>query len=470
MTTPDWIQDAVFYQIFPDRFANGDPSNDPPNVQAWGAPPNVWDFQGGDLKGVVQHFDYLLDLGVNAIYLNPIFQSASNHRYNTTDYYAIDRKLGTMADFKALLDTAHSHQVRVILDGVFNHCGRGFFAFNDLLENGSHSGYRDWFHVSKFPVDAYGDGQAKSYRAWWDFKSLPKFNHFNPQVRQYLLGVARYWIEQGADGWRLDVPNEIDDVSFWAEFRGVVKDANPDAYLVGEIWELDPSWVGPDRFDGVMNYPFRKSLIELLTADPPVISTFANAIEGFVSAYGQERARTLYTPLGSHDTERIKTALGGRQDRLRLAFLLQMFYPGVPAIYYGDEIGLEGGKDPDSRRAFPWDEKTWVADLRAWIQRLIQLRHSTPALRRGGFVRLALDEPTACCAFGRPMDGGGAMLAINASSDQQSMRVPVTDLGWHDGQTLTDPLRGGGQVVNEASLAMEIPPMSGALFLPEPAA
>ena len=160
MNFPDWVYDAVFYQIFPDRFANGDYSNDPPNVQPWGATPTLRGFQGGDLKGVIQNFDYLLDLGINAIYLNPIFQSTSNHRYNATDYFKIDLKLGTIADFQALMDLAHRNSVHVILDGVFNHTGRGFFAFNDLLENEEESPFVDWYHVNKFPLKAYGPGHC----------------------------------------------------------------------------------------------------------------------------------------------------------------------------------------------------------------------------------------------------------------------------------------------------------------------
>jgi glycosidase len=467
MTTPYWVQDAIFYQIFPDRFANGDLSNDPPNIQAWGAPPTVWDFQGGDLRGIIQRFDYLLDLGITAIYLNPIFQATSNHRYNTTNYFSIDRKLGTMGDFKALIDMAHRNGVRVILDGVFNHCGRGFFAFNDLLENGSHSPYKEWFHVNKFPVDAYSEGEAKHYQAWWDFKSLPKFNHFNPDVRSYLLEVGRYWIEQGADGWRLDVPNEIDDDSFWAEFRLAVKGANPDAYIVGEIWEADSHWVGPEHFDGLMHYPIRSELIELLTADQPQLGSFAETVEGLLDYYGREYAFAHYVPLGSHDTERLRTALGGRADRVRLAFLFQMFYPGAPAIYYGDEIGLEGGKDPDSRRAFDWNEDQWDAGLRSFVRRLIACRKNSPVLRRGDFRRLMLEEEAGTIAFARILGEASAVLALNVSAEEQTLSIPVEGLGWTDGQHLTSAVDNGNWKVQHGQIGVILPPGQGALILPE---
>jgi cyclomaltodextrinase len=333
MSVPGWVQDAVFYQIFPDRFANGDPGNDPPNVQAWGAPPTLHGVQGGDLPGVIQHFDYLLDLGINALYLNPIFQATSTHRYNTTDYYRIDPRLGDEADLRALLDLAHRHGVRVILDGVFNHCGRGFFAFNDLLENEAHSPYRDWFHVRRFPLDAYGPGQADNYLAWWKFKSLPKFNTNNPEVRRFLLGVARHWIEQGIDGWRLDVPNEIDDDSFWAEFRDQVRQANPEAYLVGEIWDADPRWVGPGHFDGLINYPLRKSLLALIAEGALKPSEFARQVERLFQVFPIEHMHAHYLTLGSHDTERVRTLCGGDLRKVRLMSLFLFCFPGAPGIY-----------------------------------------------------------------------------------------------------------------------------------------
>lgn len=430
MTVPEWVQDAIFYQIFPDRFANGDPSNDPPNVQPWGAPPTTWGFQGGDLRGIIQHFDYLLDLGINAIYLNPIFKATSNHRYNTTCYYKIDPKLGTMDDFRELLDVAHRHQIRIILDGVFNHCGRGFFAFNDILENQEHSPYLDWFHIKNFPVDAYSLGDARDYLGWWKLKSLPKFNTDNPEVRKFLLGVARYWIEQGADGWRLDVPNEIDDDTFWEEFRHVVKTANPQAYLLGEIWTMDRRWVGDRHFDGLMNYPFRDAVLRLLQTGTLDIPHFMDKLQSLMEYYPRENAYAMFLPLGSHDTERLFTKVEEDEKKARLAYLLQFTYPGAPAIYYGDEIGLTGGKDPGCRAAFPWDERRWNHSLRNWVKQLIALRKAQPVLRRGEFQRICSNPEDGCCAFFRYDSHQAVLVVVNSSAETRTIQVPVDMLRW----------------------------------------
>lgn len=460
MTTPYWVQDAVFYQIFPDRFANGDPTNDPPNVAPWGSPPHTYKFQGGDLRGIIQHFDYLLDLGVNAIYLNPIFQAPSTHRYNISDYYKIDPKLGGMQDFQALLEIAHRNNVHIILDGVFNHCGRGFFAFQDVLENGEYSPYQDWFHIYRFPLDAYGDGPAHNYAAWWGFKSLPKFNMRNPAVRRYILDVARYWIEMGADGWRLDVPNEIDDDEFWAQFRHEIKAIAADAYLVGEIWTADPRWANDRHFDGLMNYPMREALLSCLTGQSNAIQ-FADSVEKLLTIYPRENVYAMYLPLGSHDTERLKTVLRGNMAKIKLAFLFQMAYPGAPAIYYGDEIGLEGGKDPDCRRAFPWNDLAWDVELRHWVKTLIALRRRIPAMRRGDYERLLANE-NGLYVFRRKLGQESIVVALNLSPNTQTLELEAERAGWHEGYEVKNLLDYRKYGVSEGYLSLPLSPWSGA--------
>lgn len=465
MSVPEWVRDAIFYQIFPDRFANGDLTNDPPNVSPWGSQPTIYNFLGGDLQGVIQKFDYLVDLGVNAIYFNPIFQSPSNHRYNAVDYYKIDPKLGTLQDFHALLETAHRHDVRVILDGVFNHAGRGFFAFNDVLENGEHSPYKDWFHILHYPVDAYTAGEASDYIAWWRLKSLPKFNTANPEVRRYLLGVARYWIEQGADGWRLDVPNEIDDDSFWEEFRQVVRAANPKAYLLGEIWEVIPRWVR--HFDGLMNYPLRTLLLEYLQGKIAA-HQFGSHIEQLLRAYPEENTYAMYNTLGSHDTERIFTRLGQNAQKVKLAFLFLLAYPGAPGIYYGDEVGLEGLKDPDCRRAFPWDASQWKNELRPFVQQLIKLRKQLPALRQGKIRTLFSSESQNTYAFVRSLSAEHVIMAMNPNRSERTLPLPVAELGWADGSVARNLLGKQTYPVAEGYIDLRLPARAGVWIVCRP--
>lgn len=445
MSVPQWVKDAVFYQIFPDRFANGDPSLDPPNVQPWGASPTRQGFQGGDLKGITNAFDYLLDLGINAIYLNPIFMASSTHRYDTIDYLRIDPKLGTLSDFHKLIETAHRSSVRVILDGVFNHCARGFFAFNDILENEAESPYLHWFHIKKFPLRAYEKGHAINYKAWWGIKSLPKLNTDYPPVRKYLLDVARYWIEQGADGWRLDVPNEIDDDLFWAEFREVVQAANPEAYILGEIWDVNSRWVGDKTFDGLMNYPLRTAIQNFLSGKI-CASQFAETTQALLQVYPRENIYAMYNLIGSHDVERIITYFGGDTRKVRLAFLLLFAFPGAPALYYGDEVGLPGGTDPDCRRAFPWDQTQWDQDLRSWVKTLIHLRKTLPALRNGDFLGLAVSDSTSSIAFARTLDNQVVITALNASDSPVALDLPLNGLALAEGQVL-HPFAGGNEAI-----------------------
>ncbi|HEY5156724.1 MAG TPA: glycoside hydrolase family 13 protein [Anaerolineales bacterium] len=459
MPSPFWVQDAIFYQIFPDRFANGDPANDPPNVQKWGSAPTAWGFQGGDLRGIIQHFDYLLDLGINALYLTPIFSSPSTHRYNTSDYYQIDPKLGTLGDFHALVEAAHRNNVRIILDGVFNHCGRGFLPFVDVLENGEHSPYKDWFLINRFPLDAYGPGDPLNYIGWWNHKALPKLNTGNMEVRKFIFGVARFWLEQGIDGWRLDVPNEIDDDSFWAEFRQVVRSVNRDAYLVGEIWDVNPRWTDEKHFDGLMNYPVRDALLAFLQERENAVQ-FSERIKQLFISYLSDNLYAMYVPLDSHDTERFKTLVGGNTDKLKLAFLFQMAFPGAPAIYYGDEIGQEGGKDPDSRRAFPWKEMDWNQDLRSWIKILIAIRKRSPSLRRGDFVPLLAED--GLYAFARTLGEEKILIALNASGRSRRFELPFTPLGWTEERIVQNLVSHEKMAVSGGQITFTLPAWSGA--------
>jgi glycosidase len=461
LTVPDWVFDAVFYQIFPDRFANGDSRNDPPNVHPWGASPTRTGFQGGDLQGVRQKLGYLHELGINAIYLNPIFLSPSTHRYDTVDYFRIDPKLGSLSDFHALIEDAHHLGMRVILDGVFNHCARGFFAFSDLLENEADSPYRDWFHVARFPLRAYEPGKARNYQAWWGYKSMPKFNTANPAVRKYILDAARYWIDQGADGWRLDVPNEIDDDAFWAEFRQTVRSANQQAYLLGEIWETGPRWVNDTHFDGLMNYPVLSALLAFLNGQTDA-RDFSAQVTGLLSIYPETHLAAMYNLLGSHDTERVITRLGGDARKVELAYLFQFAYPGIPSIYYGDEIGLEGGKDPDCRRAFPWQEEQQNTGLRASIQQMIAARKASIALRRGSLRLLAAEKGARWCAFARLHADENVVVLLNGDAEPANVSVPVQDLRLENGTALRDLLGKSHAVVQDGCITARLGPYSGA--------
>jgi cyclomaltodextrinase len=464
MSVPYWVQDAIFYQIFPDRFHRSENGPSVDNLQQWGAKPTHRGFQGGNLRGIIEKFDYLLDLGVNALYLNPIFESTANHRYHTNDYFRIDCTLGTMEDYRALLDVAHSNGVRVVIDGVFNHSGRGFFAFADVLDNNGESRYKDWYHINHFPIDAFSEGKSTTYKAWWGIKDLPKFNTGHPDVRKYLMGVSRYWIEQGTDGWRLDVPAEIDDDDFWAEFRQVVKSANPDAYTVGEIWDGDSRWVGDSHFDGLMHYTLRDAILGLLEGKLKLLE-FVEEMEGFLEIYPRENVYAMYLVMGSHDTRRLITRMEDDVNKVKLTFLLQFANPGAPAIYYGDEIGLPGDKDPDNRRAFPWDESEWNHDLHHYARKLIQARKRHVALRRGDFSRVHLSDENGWYAFSRTLGEDKVVTVINPGKKTREVDVPLNGNGLNipDSTILEDVVTGGRYRVTDQSIKLTLAPWSGAM-------
>ena len=380
MNAPAWVKDAIFYQIFPDRFCRSGRYHAAGKFVPWDTKPTRENMFGGNLAGIESKLAYIKGLGVNAIYLCPIFKSNSNHRYHTVDYLEIDPVLGTLADFDRLVEKAHRLGLRVILDGVFNHCSRGFFQFNSLMELGASSPYVDWFHVKGWPLNAYSG--KPNYECWWNYPALPKFNTDCTEVREYLFKVAEYWTKRGIDGWRLDVPNEIDDDSFWQEFRRRVKRINRDAYIVGEIWDNPERWLQGDQFDGVMNYPFRRAVMDYLFERKGSADEF---LQRLCDAFPENRFGVQMNLLGSHDTTRIASQKGASIDRIVAAYTLMFFLPGTPCIYYGDELGLEGGKDPDCRRTIPWQNlpKIKKAQIYEVLRALILLRREEPALRYG---------------------------------------------------------------------------------------
>lgn len=479
--TPEWVRDSVFYQIFPDRFSKSLSVPKPSGLAEWGSPPTRDGYQGGDLVGVAEKLDYLQDLGVNAVYFTPIFQSASNHRYHTHDYEKVDPMLGGNPALRRLLDEAHRRGMRVVLDGVFNHASRGFFQFHDILENGPDSAYLDWFHVHSYPLFAYDSEKSHSYASWAGLPALPKFNVKTPAVREFLWGVGTQWVDFGIDGWRLDVAGEIEDDDFWREFRNRVKRANPEAYIVGEVWVDSRHWLQGDMWDAVLNYIFTRACIAFFIGDevdeeelkrtvlhPPGTAgaeQFAQAIEVLRLIYHPNVSAVMLNLLDSHDMTRFITLARGDWSALRLATLFQMTYPGAPSLYYGDEIGLEGRHDPDNRRAFPWDESRWNMDLLHDFQKMIALRHQHKALRRGAFETLHAREDVHVhqCL----LDDDRVIVALNASKATRRVDVPVSGLS--DGSMLEEAwTREVVKVEGGRIRGLELAPRSGRVLLGTP--
>ena len=508
--TPRWVRDAVFYQVFPDRFAASERVVKPGPLEAWNAPPTNYGFKGGDLLGLVEHLDHIAGLGVNALYLTPVFQSASNHRYHTYDYLTVDPLLGGDDALRELLDAAHGRGMRVILDGVFNHTGRGFWPFHHVLETGAGSPYRNWFLYDQEgldrgrPLDAYplarqrwgvahdepvltapeGPGQPSrqrlGYEAWWGMPALPKLNVGEPAVREYLWGVAEHWLRFGIDGWRLDVPAEIDDRSFWQEFRRRCRAINPEAYLVGEIWHVAPDWVSGDRFDALMNYPLAEAIIGFVGGDSlnePLLRShheygrvtrldgpaFAAILGQLLADYEPETTAVQLNLLGSHDTPRVLSLLGGDIEAMELAVLLQGTLPGAPCVYYGDEVGVTGGKDPESRKAFPWDRSRWESDLLDATRATFALRRAEPALRADGVTFLG--SAGQALAFERRDGPRRVAVAINSGETDVSLA-----LGPSVGEAAVLLLAGRARLgvpqltVRDGSVTVELPPRSGAVI------
>ena len=519
--TPDWMKNAVVYQIFPDRFYNGDPKNDArprdPTVydnpvlrQTWHDLPEGYcrayvdpvepceegplgrDFFGGDLQGVKDKLEYLADLGVTAIYFNPIFMAPSNHLYDTTDYSKIDPYFGSMGTFQSLVNQARKYGIHIILDGVFNHTSSDSVYFDKYSRyntvgayESQDSDYYDWYTFFEWP---------DSYNSWWGFDSLPVLTEI-PAVRDFIYGaetsVARQWIKHGIAGWRLDVaPDKSHE--FWAEFRPSVKSADPEAIIIGEIWDDASPWVLGDELDTTMNYRFRRALLGFLNGDSSDPNQgwidglnpdqFDSVLQSIKEDYPPPAYETAMNLVGTHDTQRILWALtpGDRnredkefdelnlaegKDKLKLLAIMQMTMPGAPTIYYGDEVGLTGDTDPDDRRPFPWNDMD--TGMLAHYQALTALRNEHSFLRTGSFDRLYTHNDDGTYAYGRKDETGAAVVAVNRSESARSLTI---DLAGYvpESTVLTDALSGGTYTVTDGTITVGLLDRWGTVLITPP--
>ena len=499
--TPEWFGSGVSYQIFPDRFCRSripDPAGmvgERTVHENWQDTPDFLpdeqgeirnrDFFGGDLPGITGKLDYLKGLGVTTVYLNPIFEAASNHRYNTADYLAIDPMLGKEEDFQTLCREAHKRGMRILLDGVFNHTGsvsRYFNADGSYPDVGAaqsaQSPYYNWYHFSRWPTE---------YDAWWGFKTLPAVEENLPDYREFIFGgrdsVVRHWLRCGADGWRLDVADELPD-DFIAQLRCAMEEEKSDALLIGEVWEDGSNKIAYDRrrryllgseTHGLMNYPFRTAALQWLCGGDA--SDFRESMETLRENYPPDAYYSAMNFLSTHDTPRILTLLGGEpvpedkpgraaarpypagyelaRRRLMLGAMLLYAFPGSPTVYYGDEAGVQGYEDPLNRRTYPWGQED--ERLLAWYRKLGALRCSRPSLQQGGIsYPLAAGGGLAvrrCC-------GSEVTVAVmNAGAESLEVRLP-----W-SGTIATDAMTGQQFLTEGGVLRLSLPGISGVLLI-----
>lgn len=456
--TPNWLRGGLIYQIFPDRFCkSGTQKQAVPSGRClrtdWGGTPEYRqprgelltlgnDFFGGDFEGIIQKLPYLKDLGVSCIYLNPVFFASSNHRYNTGDYEKIDPLLGTEEDFSRLCRKAHKIGIRVILDGVFSHTGDDskyfdrFHKFGGGAASDPRSPYRSWYKFIHWP---------DRYHSWWGIETLPEVEEDDPDFLEYICGrngILRRWIRLGADGWRLDVADELPDI-FLDRLRLAVKEENPNAVILGEVWE-DASnkisyggrrrYLQGDQLDTVMNYPVANAILDFVKNGN--LENLVFTVQKLTENYPKDCLHILMNHIGTHDTPRALTALGFRdypkerseqakrslfgdelknaKELLKLAAVLQYTLPGVPSLYYGDEAGMQGFGDPFCRGCYPWGKED--KELIAFYQKLGSIRRHTEALVSGEFLPLVFSGDIL--VFERRQSENRLLVAVNRSSER----------------------------------------------------
>ncbi len=385
---PQWVNSTVWYQIFPDRFNNSSTIKRE-GLTPWqhGAVSNA-QIYGGDLQGIINKLDYLNELGINGLYMTPIFKARSIHKYDTTDYYEVDELFGDREKLRLLVDSAHQRGIKVMFDGVFNHTGTDFFAWKDIIEYGRKSVFFDWYMINNFP---FGEEPHKTkhgdYYAFAFGDDMPKLNTNNPEVITYLVDVVKHWIKEfGIDGLRIDVANEVSH-QFCKQLRREIKAMKSDFYILGEIWHDAMNWLRNDEFDSVMNYPLTGTISNFWLDNNMPRQRLYNQINKSYTMYMQQTNDVLFNLLDSHDTQRMFNRVGGNLDFFYQQLMLMFVMPGSPCIYYGTEIALEGEHDPDCRRCMPWDniEAGYYDERIAMVKKIIALRKEQPCLRSRNF-------------------------------------------------------------------------------------
>ena len=562
---PEWAKHVVWYQIFPERFRNGDTGNDPtreelelPTGREWKVSPWTSDWYelqpwerrhsanfyedvyerryGGDLQGVLDKLDYLQDLGITAIYFNPVFEAYSLHKYDASTYHHIDNNFGpdsqgdlmlirsetedpttwtwSAADklFLRLIGEAHKRGMKIIVDGVFNHCGTRFWAFQDVVKNQERSKYAGWFDVRQWDDPSTKETNEFQYKGWWGVQSLPEFkedeNGLVSGPREYIFAITKRWMDpngdghpsDGIDGWRLDVPFDV-SAKFWTEWRNLVRSVNPEAYTTGEVWDNAAEWLGGDRFDAVMNYQFAKASVEFFFDRSRAISAsqFDQKLSDTRHSYPDPVNYVLQNLIDSHDTDRLPSMIvnsdrqydkmcglrdnpsydvrnADRAERQiqKLFVMFQMTYVGAPMVYYGDEVGMWGADDPDDRKPMVWDDMKYDVekshplpgkhrpadsvrvdhDLFRFYKKMIAIRRENEALSAGDFKALIADDDRNLYGFSRSTDKNGVLVILNNGDGEESVTLDGAAVG---AKRLVDALSGEEVTLRDGKFQIAVP-------------
>ncbi len=570
---PEWAKHVIWYQIFPERFRNGNPDNNPTRERIAG--PEGWEISpwtgdwyersewenslgnsfkngvfrrryGGDLQGIIDKLDYLKDLGIGGLYLNPIFDAVSLHKYDTSYYHHVDRHFGpdpqgdsaiiaeedpedpatwqwTSADklFLHLIEETHKRDMKIIIDGVFNHTGTDFWAFRDLKENQRGSKYRDWYSVQSY-ADPDNGKEGFEYEGWWGVESLPVFNEVDgtlpKAVREHIFTITRRWMDpdgdgdptDGIDGWRLDVPEEIGK-AFWLEWNALVREINPEAYTVGEVWtEKGHEWIGNGLFTATMNYPFTKAVQNYMIDESLTPADFIKRLHDLRQSLPEDAEFVMQNLMESHDTPRLASMIVNpgrkfdtktrpeegfdvrkptRKERQlqKLIALFQYTYVGTPMIYYGTEAGMWGADDPDDRKPMLWeefdydpevkhplgqerpaDENSFDEDLFNWYKQLGNIRNQHLPLQTGFFQELLVDNKKNILAFARFLNTQMfCIVVINRSEQIRKVDLPLNNFQVKQGKHFQNLLKGSRVQIKNSQIEISLPPISGTILSPE---